>query len=176
MIVPLMPRGGTTVVYQWIVFVHIGSALVFMLSHGASASVAFRLRKERDENRIRALLDISAASYLGLSLSLLAVLGSGVALGILGGWWQLAWFWTSLALFFAITFVMTPMMAVPYNKLRVALGVDLPMGRKWLGPDEDRPKPEDVEDILASAYPVAAAWIGVVGILVILWLMVFKPF
>ncbi|MFQ5918790.1 MAG: hypothetical protein ACE5I4_01935 [Thermoplasmata archaeon] len=164
------------VVYQWIVFAHVGSALVFMLSHGASAAVAFRLRTERDESRIRALLDISAASYWGLSLSLLAVLATGVTLGVLGEWWRLAWFWTSLVLFFAITFVMTPMMAVPYNKLRVALGVNLPMGRQWKGPDDGRPRPEDVEDILASASPVAAAWIGVVGILLILWLMMFKPF
>ncbi|MFQ5552572.1 MAG: hypothetical protein ACE5EW_02515 [Thermoplasmata archaeon] len=163
-------------VYQWIVFAHIGGALVFMLSHGASASVAFRLRNERDVNRIRALLDISAASYWGLSLSLLVVLGSGVTLGIMREWWQWGWFWASLVLFFAITFAMTPMMAVPYNKLRVALGADLPMGRKWKGPEEELPKPEDVEEILGSAYPVAAAWIGVVGILVILWLMIFKPF
>lgn len=171
-----MSRRGELTVYQWIVFAHIGSALVFMLSHGASAAVAFRLRKERDESRIRALLDISAASYWGLSLSLLAVLATGVALGILGEWWRLGWFWASLGLFFAITFVMTPMMAVPYNKLRVALGTDLPMGRRWKGPDEERPKPEDVEGILQSAYPIAAAWIGVVGILAILWLMMFKPF
>jgi hypothetical protein len=174
--VSLPCRRGAIVVYQWIVYAHIGSALLFMLSHGASASVAFRLRTERDHDRIRALLDISAASYMGLSLSLLAVLATGVILGVLGGWWRLAWFWTSLVLFFAITFVMTPFMAVPYNRLRVALGTDLPMGRQWKGPDDDRPNPEEVDDILGSARPMVAAWFGVVGILIILWLMVFKPF
>ncbi|MFQ5907558.1 MAG: hypothetical protein ACE5JE_01830 [Thermoplasmata archaeon] len=50
------------------------------------------------------------------------------------------------------------------------------MGRQWKGPDDERPKPEDVEDILGSAYPVAAAWIGVADIFVILWRMMFEPF
>ncbi|MDX1535051.1 MAG: hypothetical protein R3291_05475, partial [Thermoplasmata archaeon] len=162
-----MPPRGSLVVYQWIVFTHVGAALLFMLSHGASAAVAFRLRTERDAHRLRALLDISAASYWGMSLSWIAILGSGLALGFLGGWWQLGWFWTSLVLFFVITFVMTPMLATPYNRLRVALGVDLPMGRKWKGPDEERPGPEEVDTILESVRPVVAAWIGIVGILIV---------
>ncbi len=54
-------------VYRWIVFVHVGAALVFMLAHGASASVAFRLRRERDVARLSALLDLSGASYWAMS-------------------------------------------------------------------------------------------------------------
>ncbi|MCJ2532265.1 MAG: hypothetical protein LN413_08230 [Candidatus Thermoplasmatota archaeon] len=66
-------------------------------------------------------------------------------------------------------------MAVPYNKVRVALGLDLPMGRKWKGLAEESPKPEDVEGLLGSTRPVAVAAVGVIGILIILWLMILKP-
>lgn len=31
--------------YAWIVFLHVASAFVFMLAHGASAAVMFRIRK-----------------------------------------------------------------------------------------------------------------------------------
>ncbi len=174
--VVFMPTRGGNVVYRWIVFVHVGAALVFMLAHGASTSVAFRLRRERDVARLGALLDLSGASYWAMSLSFVAILATGITLGLMAEWWRTAWFWTSLVLFFAITFVMTPLMAVPYNKVRVALGLDLPMGRKWKGPAEELPKPKDVEGLLGSTRPVAVAAVGVIGILIILWLMMLKPF
>ena len=43
----------------WIVFIHIVAAFGFVLSHGVSAFVAFRIRAERDPARIGALLDLS---------------------------------------------------------------------------------------------------------------------
>ncbi len=171
-----MPWRGGIMVYRWIVFVHVGAALVFMLAHGASASVAFRLRRERDVARLGALLDLSGASYWAMSLSFVAILATGITLGLMVEWWRTAWFWTSLVLFFAITFVMTPLVAIPYNKVRVALGLDLPMGRKWKGPAEELPQPEDVDELLDSSRPMVVAAVGVIGILIILWLMILKPF
>ena len=49
--------------YQIVVFLHVVFVLGYLLAHGVSAAVAFALKKERDLNRIRALLDLSAASY-----------------------------------------------------------------------------------------------------------------
>jgi len=42
-----------------------------MLAHGASVSVAFALRRERNLERIRALLDLSSGSFNVMYLSLL---------------------------------------------------------------------------------------------------------
>ena len=49
--------------YQIVVFLHVVSVLGYLLAHGVSAAVSFALQKERDINRVRALLDLSAASY-----------------------------------------------------------------------------------------------------------------
>jgi len=51
--------------YQLIVFLHVISAFAFLLSHGAAASVAFALKRERDPQKIRTLLDLSTAPIHG---------------------------------------------------------------------------------------------------------------
>ena len=47
---------------RWLTLIHILGALGFMLAHGVAAVAAFRLRREREAERIRAILDLSAAS------------------------------------------------------------------------------------------------------------------
>jgi hypothetical protein len=49
--------------YNWLVFLHVVSALGFMMAHGVSVSVAFALRRERHPERVRALLGLSADTY-----------------------------------------------------------------------------------------------------------------
>ena len=49
--------------YPWLVFVHLLGLFGFLLAHGASSSAAFALRRERNLERVRALLELSANSY-----------------------------------------------------------------------------------------------------------------
>ena len=107
--------------------------LVFVLSHGVSASVAFRLRRERNFERIGALLDLSATSYAVMFLSFLAVLATGIVLGILGGWGGTGWFWTSLGLWLALVIGMVPAINA-YTNVREALGLFDPHQRKRMDP------------------------------------------
>ncbi|HLA47125.1 MAG TPA: hypothetical protein VJ207_06090 [Thermoplasmata archaeon] len=44
-------------VYQWVEFLHLFGVIIFFLGHGASGSVSFRFRTERDPERVRAFLD-----------------------------------------------------------------------------------------------------------------------
>jgi hypothetical protein len=48
--------------YEWVLFLHVVGAFAFMMSHGVSIFVAFRLQQEGEINRIRALLDLSTVS------------------------------------------------------------------------------------------------------------------
>lgn len=65
-------------------FIHILANLLYIMSHGASAIVAFRLRRETALERIRALIDLSAYSYTFMFLSLLTMFVAGIALGFAG--------------------------------------------------------------------------------------------
>lgn len=69
--------------YPWLIFAHILGVFGFLFAHGASAAVAFRLRGERDVERVRALLDLSRGVTAVSSLSLLVLLAAGAVAGFM---------------------------------------------------------------------------------------------
>lgn len=162
----------------WLTLVHVLGVLAFVLLHGASAAVAFKLRGERDRIRIGALLELSNAYLNWMYLALLMLLVGGILSGIAAGFWTSGdlWIWVSLVLFIAILVAMY-VLATPYfEQLRHALGMatfnDI---RKKLDP----PSPasdDELARLLASPRPVQTAVVGLGGIAVIAWLMMMKPF
>lgn len=162
----------------WLVLTHVLAVLAFVLLHGASASVAFRLRGERKPERVRALLELSNA-YLNWMYGALAVLLlSGIAAGIAGGWWTSGrlWLWLSVGLLVAI-FAGMYSVATPYfDGLRHAVG--LPTYQD-VREKRDPPLPaadSELATLLSSRRPAAIALIGLGGIGLITGLMVLKPF
>jgi hypothetical protein len=92
--------------YPWIVLVHVIAAFLFILAHGASAIVSFRLRAERDPTRILALLDLSASTIGPMYGTLGLLLLAGIAAGIMGNWFSKGWIWLALGIFVVITVLM----------------------------------------------------------------------
>ncbi len=150
--------------YTFWLFVHLGGLLLFVAGHGASATAGLRLRGERDPARMAALLDASAATrgatYVGLVL-----LGiGGIADAFVGHWWSAGWIWASIVVFVAMTVILVGLAIPHYRRLRLAVsGATVPDGA-------------EIERLAASSIPLAILWVGVVGLGVILWLMVAKPF
>ncbi len=167
-----------TALRPWLILVHVLAVLGFVLVHGASASVAFRLRGERDPARVRALLELSNAYLTWAYVALLVLLVSGIVAGIVGGWWtggQL-WLWVSVGLLVAVIVGMYAVAAPYFESLRHAVGLptyqDL---RKGLDP----PAPvsgDELALLLASPRPAIVAAVGLGGITLIATLMVIKPF
>ena len=58
--------------YRLLVLLHVLGAFGFLMAHGVSVGVAFTLRRERELERIRALLNLSSSS-LGILHSSIAV-------------------------------------------------------------------------------------------------------
>ena len=92
--------------YKLVVFLHVLFVFGYLLAHGVSAAVSFALKKERDIQRIRAMLDLSAASYPTMFLSLYAFFIFGIIAGFMGGWWKLGWIWVSILLLVVIVVLM----------------------------------------------------------------------
>ena len=93
--------------YTWIIFLHVLSVFTFFLAHGATATVMFKVRGERDPARLSALLDLSPAVSGIMAITLLLILVTGIVGGFMGGWWGHGWIWAALVLLIAITFVMS---------------------------------------------------------------------
>jgi len=154
--------------YQWLVFAHIAGALGFMLAHGVSVGVLFRLRRERDRTQIGTLLDLSSGSIVALYASIALLLAGGIGAGFMGNWWGKLWIWVSLGLFLAIAVSMYPLGSRYFRRVRSALAFR-PSGAPMVSDEE-------LDELLRSGRSTAVAAIGFGGILLILWLMVFKPF
>ena len=141
--------------YQWILFIHIASVLGLLLVH--PVTVAFHLKDERDDTRIRELLEVSeAASSLRWIFFWLTLL-SGLVLGVMGSWWGSAWIWTAIVIFVLIGVVM--------NRY----------GGRMIDRIADTRDDAEMERLLSGFRPSILAVTGTGGLLLILYLMLFKP-
>ena len=154
--------------YSWIVFLHVAGAFGFLLAHGVSVAVLLRLRTERKRDRITTLLDLSSSSMTGFYASIVVLLAAGTLAGFIGNWWRMVWIWASLGLFLAIAAAMYPLATAYLRRVRAAVG-KRPSGAPMASDEE-------IDEVLGSGRPVLIAVIGFGGLLVILWMMMFKPF
>lgn len=162
--------------YMWVVFAHILGVFGFLLAHGSAAAVTFRLRKERNVERIRALLDLSRSVAIIARVSLFLLLLAGIALGFMGHWWGQGWIWASLGVFVLMSVSMSPLAQRSFTQLRQltqAQGVSATRSQASpAGVIVDK----QLDAIAAGLHPVALTAVGVGGLTIILWLMMFKPF
>ena len=104
--------------YQWLVFAHILGVFGFLLAHGTAAAVTFALRRQREVERVRVLLDLSRGVTMVANVSLLVLLAAGITAGFMGNWWGQGWIWASLGLFILIGVTMTLLGSRPLNRIR----------------------------------------------------------
>lgn len=161
--------------YRWLIFLHVLGVFGFLLAHGASAIMTLQLRKEHDLMRIRALLDLSSNSRGLMNGSLMLVLVTGIIGGFMGNWWGQGWIWAALGLLIALSAAMFFLGTRYYHRVRKAAGLSYSDGRRE-HPAEAPSSEAEIAALIAAGNPVTLMAIGVGGLVVILWLMMFKPF
>src|SRR3970040_1460670 len=109
--------------HKWLVFLHVLGVMGFMLAHGGTTAMTLLLKRQRDLDSMRALLELSRHSGPSLGVALLVLLGSGIAAGFTGRWWGEGWIWAALAILIGITAVMAWSNRVHYPRLRKGLGM-----------------------------------------------------
>jgi hypothetical protein len=163
------------ILVRWLVFLHVLSALTFFLAHGTSAAMAFKVRKETDLARIRAMLDLSESTIEFMFVSFLGLILTGVALSFLLEVWNKAWVWTSLLLMIFVFIWMVWMNERAYKILRKLVGLPYRQGSKEY-PGEP---PASTEEIISQLKQLNVRGLVIVGYVIptiVLWLMIFKPF
>lgn len=161
--------------YQWVLWLHVSSILGFVLFHGVSAVAVFRLRGEQSPERAKALLQLSTypANLAWISLGVLLV--TGIALGFLGHWWSWGWIWVSIGVLVAVIVGMSLLGSKSMNIIRGRLGMPTSYGE---APDPSLAfeHPGQLSEHLARLPIWPLSGLGFGGLLVIVWLMMFKPF
>jgi MFS family permease len=159
----------------WFVFIHVAGAFAFAAGHGVSMFVAFRARAERDRVRLATLLDLSGTSLGVAGIGMLVLLVAGILAGIAADEWGRLWLWASLVLFVVIGGLMTPIGSAYFGRLRAGLG-QRTRNLKAGDPDPEPVSDEALAALRASNAPNTLLAVGAGGFLVILYLMMFKPF
>lgn len=153
--------------YRWWVFLHIVGVFGFLMAHGVSVTVAFRMRKERDRAKLQDLKALSGSSLMMMYISLGVLLLFGVIAGFAGHWWGHWWIWVSLGILVALIAEMSAVSRPYYEKV-----IEATQMRESGVP---RVSDEELDELLRSPLPMINAAIGFAGLLAIMWLMIFKP-
>lgn len=148
-------------------FLHVAAVFGFLIAHGVSVMVTFRIRRERDPAKVASLLELSGSSVRGFYWALGALLVTGTVAGFLGHWWGKAWIWAAIAVL-ALTSLAMLRMARPYYR---RVGV---VARAMAGGSQAVTEEQFVA-ILRSRRPLSVAGVGFVGLGAILYLMMLKP-
>jgi len=161
--------------HPWIVFFHALSVVLFLLAHGASHSVSLRIPSERKPERLRALLELSTSGYTVMFGALALVFVFGIVAGFSGQWWGRGWIWASLGLLLVVSAAMFWLAQRSYRPLRTALG--LPTFSEEKPQQAAAPASDDeIAALAAAARPLPNIIVGIGGLAVFMWLMLFKPF
>ena len=144
--------------YAWLKFVHILGVPVFLFSHGVTGGVSFLVRGPVTSTT-RGLLRVSMVSSQAAYPVLLLVLITGLWMTFAGSFGHQVWPWAALVILLLSLGAMGAL-ARPYYMARdAAKGTD-----------------DAVAAQLSRTRPQVAAGMGVVALLLLFWLMVFKPF
>lgn len=163
-------------IVPWVVFLHVLSTLTFFLAHGASVAMAFKLRNEKEFERIRAMLDLSASTINVMFISFLLLGLTGLALPFMLKLWNKGWVWISIVLMVLVVVQMWFMNAKRYIHLRKLVGLPYMLGSKEF-PAEEPASTEEVQEFIQNKLKVVELiMVGYVTPMIVLWLMMFKPF
>jgi hypothetical protein len=154
--------------YRWWVLLHILGVVGFLTAHGVSMYVLYQVRAvDLDRGRILGLLTFSGSTTVPMYVSLLALLVGGVLAGIAGGWFSYWWIWLSILVLVLTTAAMYAMAKPYFERLKAACEVR-PSG-------VPRVSDEELRQILEGPSTNLIAAIGGLGLVIILYLMIFKP-
>lgn len=143
--------------YAWLKFFHLFGLAVFLFAHGVSGGASFGMRNGAPST-VRQLLALSQRASFISNPGLLIVVITGVWMAFLGSWWGRGWLWAAIVVLVALLVGMG-LIARPY----------------YLARDAAKGSDEDLAQSLGRTRPQAAAWMGSVGLLLLVGLMVLKP-
>jgi len=165
----------TALLIRWLIFLHVLSALTFYMAHGTSVAMAFKIRKETDFARIRAMLDLSWSTMILMGVSFLIMGLTGIIMPFMIHIWNKVWVWASIVLMLFVFIYMAMFNDTSYKQLRRLVGLPYMKGNKQL-PAEPPSSLEEVAALIKKTSVTGLVVSGYVIPAIVLWLMVFKPF
>lgn len=156
-------------IYSLLVFTHLLGVFGFLMSHGVATFVTFRVRAEQDVTALRALLALSGQSGIAMNVSLLVLLAGGISAALVGHISR-NWPFAALVVLIVVSGLMSAFPGRQLRKIRASAGLT---GRSKVTGKAD---PVALAAGQAAFNPWVSVVTGGIGLAIILWLMVLKPF
>ncbi len=161
-------------VYPWLVFIHVAAVLGFVFAHGGAAFISFRVRRERNVQTVTAFIQLAELTNSLMYPFFWILVIFGILAGLSGHWFGHGWISAAIVILILVTFAMFGLASPYYRRLREALGLR-GRGRGKSGPIDRAPDAE-ILALLDSRRPELIAASGIAALLLLLWLMLMKPF
>src|SRR2546427_164889 len=142
---------------------------------GGRAGGAVGLRQEGELAGIQALLVLSNVATQGLYVGVVILLIGGITAAFMAGLWGRGWIRAAIALLVALIAFMYAGATPYYGAVRRAAG----LGYYIIGKRGGGPEPVNTGDLarlLGSSRATELTAVGTIGLLLLVWLMVMKPF
>jgi cytochrome bd-type quinol oxidase subunit 2 len=153
--------------YHLFVLLHIVGVVSFMTCHGGSMFVLYRIRHTTDRERILDLLTFSGETVIPMYISLGVLVIAGVIAGIGGSWFHFWWIWAAIGVLLLTTGLMTVTARPYFQRVKAACAIR-PSG-------VPRASDEELAELVGGSAAHLITAIGTAGLLVILYLMIYKP-
>jgi hypothetical protein len=153
--------------FRWLLFLHIASVLALLGTHGTSITVLYRIRRERERARILDLVTLSGETILPMYVSLAAIVVTGILLGLKVHAFSLWWIWAAIAILVVVAALMGAIARPYFARVKEACQMR-PSG-------VPRVSDEELLEILHASTAHVLSAIGGIGLLAILYLMIFQP-
>ncbi len=144
--------------YDWLHFFHVSGLAIFLFAHGVSGGASLATRGSVAPYT-RQLLQLARRSNVIANPALLLVILTGVWMTFLGAWWGRGWVWASIVVLIVVIAAMF-YVARPYYVARAVANQS----------------DEVLSKQLQRTRPLTAVWVGGLGVLLLIGLMVLKPF
>jgi len=157
--------------YIWVVSLHVALIFLFLIQHAAEIYVAFKLREQEEPQGIFGVYSfLPNNNSRNLRITYLLIIATGIAAGFISTWWKDGWMWTGLGLMIVIWGVMY---RVGANYL---YAVDAITEEALEKKDDPSAIDKFKSNLKARREPEILLVAAALGGLIILWLMMLKPF
>jgi uncharacterized membrane protein len=154
--------------YQYWVLIHLAGVLGLLATHGVSMVALYRVRGVApDRARIEDTIAFSGSTTVPMYVALILLLVGGVGAALKAHYLNDPWITGSIAILVITVLAMLGLASPYFRKVRAACALR-PSG-------VPRVSDEELLDLVRSSRAHVISAIGLLGLLVILYLMVFKP-
>ena len=157
--------------YKWIVYLHVTVIFIFLIQHAAEIIVTFKLREQKEPEGVFATYSFmpnNNSRNLRITYSLIIV--TGAVAGFMSVWWRQGWMWAALGVMIVIWIVMNQIGG------KYLTAVDAITEQAIKNKADESANEKFRQDLKRRREPEIMTITSLIGMLIILWLMMFKPF